>query len=910
MTGFSDNIRFKYRWRNYQQRVLNELEEYMADRHLHIIAPPGSGKTVLGLEVARRLGKPVLILAPTIAIRNQWIERFCALFVQSSSVPDWISTDIRQPAFMTVVTYQGLYAACNNRDQSEEEEPEEEETEIVEKVEKERSRNTNLDVIVKGLQARYVETIVADEAHHLKNEWWQTLIRVKEKMNPAIIALTATPPYDVSAAEWQRYSELNGPVDTEIAVPELVAEGDLCPHQDYIWFSSPTDGENQRIVDFRERSEKLFREIAKDAKLAEAIRRHPVWQHPDNHLDWIYSNLKYYSACLIFLHSGGEKIPRQHLAVIDENNVQIPAFDYFWAEVLLDFYLYREKQYFKAFEEHKLQLENRLKRSGVLERRQLSFGHNRRISGLLTSSIGKLESIAEIVALEHKALGKQLRMLILADYVRKEYFTENTENNASLEKLGVVPVFEKLRREYGSGIKLAILSGSLIIIPRSAHSLLAATYKQEKKTSFTIKEVAYDPDYVQIITSGKIGHDMVHYVTQVFQSGEIDVLIGTRSLLGEGWDAPAVNSLILASFVGSFVLSNQMRGRAIRSQNGNPEKTANIWHLVCIDPSDSNGGDDLALLRRRFRSFVGISNGKHTGIENGIGRLNLSENLRDRKVQEKQNGDTRVLASDRHRLKQQWQDALASGQKLVEEIRIPFPATKSYRKEKKLYLLKTLANLLATLSSALMAFSAEQLDILSRMLRKGYSPEELYRGMMIMGCAGILIFGRLSWRALRLYVGYRDIAKDLHQMGEALLHSLVKEGIIRTELSGLKVEASVDYWGGVLCHLEGGTTFEKSLFINALQEMVNPIDNPRYVIIRRSTLLRVFDQRDYHSVPELLGRNKNQAEYFSEQWRAFVGSCDLVFTRTKEGRQLLLQARIRSLASQLEDNAEHVSIWK
>ena len=54
-------------------------------------------------------------------------------------------------------------------------------------------------------------------------------------------------------------------------------------------------------------------------------------------------------------------------------------------------------------------------------------------------------------------------------------------------------------------------------------------------------------------------HDLVTAVTQLFQEGLIQVVIGTKSLLGEGWDAPCVNSLILASFVGSFMLSNQMR---------------------------------------------------------------------------------------------------------------------------------------------------------------------------------------------------------------------------------------------------------------------------------------------------------------------------------------------------------------
>ena len=30
------------------------------------------------------------------------------------------------------------------------------------------------------------------------------------------------------------------------------------------------------------------------------------------------------------------------------------------------------------------------------------------------------------------------------------------------------------------------------------------------------------------------------------------------------------------------MLSNQMRGRAIRIWSGHPEKTSNIWHLVAV----------------------------------------------------------------------------------------------------------------------------------------------------------------------------------------------------------------------------------------------------------------------------------------------------------------------------------------
>jgi superfamily II DNA or RNA helicase len=50
---YPKGIQFKYKWRKYQQRVLEELQEHLTDEHLHVIAPPGSGKTVLGLLSAQ-----------------------------------------------------------------------------------------------------------------------------------------------------------------------------------------------------------------------------------------------------------------------------------------------------------------------------------------------------------------------------------------------------------------------------------------------------------------------------------------------------------------------------------------------------------------------------------------------------------------------------------------------------------------------------------------------------------------------------------------------------------------------------------------------------------------------------------------------------------------------------------------
>ena len=54
MKNFPASVEFVWPWRNYQGRVLSELDLHLDDNHLHIIAAPGSGKTVLGLEVVRR----------------------------------------------------------------------------------------------------------------------------------------------------------------------------------------------------------------------------------------------------------------------------------------------------------------------------------------------------------------------------------------------------------------------------------------------------------------------------------------------------------------------------------------------------------------------------------------------------------------------------------------------------------------------------------------------------------------------------------------------------------------------------------------------------------------------------------------------------------------------------------------
>lgn len=906
MKAYPAGIKFKYEWRHYQARVLNNLERHLNDNHLHIIAPPGSGKTVLGLEVALRLNKPTLILAPTVAIRNQWIQRFCELFLRANTVPDWISQDIKAPRFLTVATYQALHAACSNTSIEEDSLYEEAHENITEGKPK---KAIDTKKIVSQLKQQGVKTMLVDETHHLKNEWWKSLTAVKSALQPTIVGLTATPPYDVTYKEWQRYLDLNGPIDAEISVPELLIEGNLCPHQDYIYLSKPTEEENTLITEQRAKAFRLFEAIKTDEVLIQAIMCHPIYQYPSQDLESTYSNLKYYAAMLIFLHAAGHDITKKHLEIIGDKHYQIPPLNFEWIEILLSFYLFDDKENFNAYETHKASLINKLKRNGLIDRKTISFKHHQSITRSLKTSLSKLKSIDNIVDIEHNTLGSQLRMVILTDYIRKEFLVHDTKNTLLLNKIGVMPIFEQLRRSNDRGMKIGVLSGSLIIIPVSALQALEQAAHQLHIHSIAHSPLAYDKDFVIIHPHNKLKQQIVQLVTNIFEAGEIEVLIGTKSLLGEGWDAPTINALILASFVGSYVLSNQMRGRAIRAHISNANKTSNIWHLACIDPSAQDGGDDLLLMKRRFKSFVGVSHDDNSTIENGINRLNLPNTFTPDDIAA-YTTKTVQQASTREALKQKWTDALAHGVELIEEIKVPFPPGSSYERTKSLYYNKTIANLFGVLGSGLLGFAGKMLEGLGKHAKHIHSREDIFRWLLFIGIAGVVFFGQQMYHTLRLFFKYRDISKDIQQIGEALLLSLVKTGHIQTDTSTLEVVSSMDKHGAIYCHLKGGTSYEQSTFIKSLQEIVSSIHNPRYLILRKSLFLKVFSQSDYHAVPELIGRNKKNAEYFEEQWRQIVGACDLIYTRSLQGRKILLSSRIHSLSSEFEEHTERLNTWR
>ena len=903
---------FRKTWRAYQSRLLGHLDGYLQNRRLHLVAAPGSGKTVLGLEVIKRVNRPTLVLAPTITIRDQWVDRLVNLFLPpGSSKPAWVSTELRSPALLTVATYQALHAlSTGEREQQsqpvEVEENGNSETYVFEPRnngnDANRSAQGHILVPDAFTEAKF-GTLVLDEAHHLRTEWWKTLTFVAAQLDkPTIIALTATPPYDVSPFEWQRYEELCGPVDAEVSVPELVLAGDLCPHQDYVYFTTPTEIEQKVISDFRAAVDSFVDGLRSNEGFKDAILAHPWIRTADEHTEEILEDPEYLSSMIVFLHAAGREIPHAVLKTLGLSHKQVPALEPEWLEVLLSHCLYSDVESFQPCEQILKVLRRELLEIGAIERRRVKLRHPSDHLSLLTTSITKLKSIEEIVRLESGSQGADLRCVILTDFIRKAEMPKSTGEVAVCEDIGVVPIFEFLRCAALPDIRLGILSGSLVIIPGSAEPLLrqAATALGIEPRDLSISPLIHDPGYSRVEIRGEYDRGSVRLITSVFEQGGITVLVGTKSLLGEGWDAPCINTLVLASSVGSFVFSNQMRGRSIRVDSTQPQKTANIWHLVCVEPGLYGPGEDYELLVRRCSAFAGV-NSAAAVIENGTERLGFGHPPFSRDQIAQINAKTCKRALDRADLRQQWQDALGAGsfKQMTDGLKAPDEFL-----PRGFVLANTIAALLIQAAYLIVAI----LESFGRMLGRVRTTQDFWTlATLMLGIAAIV---SLPWSLIALwrFIRHGTPERSIKQVGRAVLEALEHEGSIDQHAAVFRVYADRNGDGTVFCWIGGGTGKEQVTFLRALRQILSPIDNPRYLLARRK-IWRVF-REDYFAVPDALARKKEVAEMFTQRWRRLVGAAELVYTRTPEGRKALLRARNHSLSGAFQKRAERVSSWK
>src|SRR5262249_12217597 len=102
----------------------------------------------------------------------------------------------------------------------------------------------------------------------------------------------------------------------------------------------------------------------------------------------------------------------------------------------------------------------------------------------------------------------------------------------------------------------------------------------------------------------------VELATAAFADGVTQVLVGTRALLGEGWDAPCVNCLVDLTQATTSVSVTQMRGRSLRLDPDDPEKIASNWDIVCVAPELARGTADYErFVRKHLHLFAPSEDG-------------------------------------------------------------------------------------------------------------------------------------------------------------------------------------------------------------------------------------------------------------------------------------------------------------
>lgn len=872
-------LKFDGQWRSYQKRVLDRADNYLKDKRIHIVAAPGSGKTTLGIELIRRLNQPALVLSPSINIRNQWIQRIVGAYLPKDLDTEGILSDsIKSPALITAITYQALHS-CMTRTTTEEDED-----------------YSTFDLF-RTIKTTGIKTLCLDEAHHLRSEWWKALEElVKKEKDMTIISLTATPPYDATKGEWDRYIGLCGPIDEEIIVPELVKEKSLCPHQDYVYFNLPTKEEEEAVVKFRQDAARVGEQIFMDERFLNAVSTHVGVCNPQAHSDKLLENHDYVSSLLVFLKAKDYPFSSSMIRMMGSVD-SLPSMSLRHLEILLQGFLYDDADSFSAEESYREELISLLKGHGLIRKNKVGFTANEEVNKLLSMSKGKIASIVTVVEEEYRNLGEELRLLILTDYIKKEYMPALGDAEKSVNELGVVPIFENIRRKFADNtgitdtdLRMAALSGSIVMIPEAAKEELE-NLATEKQVKVSVKECSA-AGYYQVTVSGS-EETASGLLTELFNRGAIRVLIGTKSLLGEGWDSPCINSLILASFVGSFMLSNQMRGRAIRVMKGNPDKVSNIWHLICMEPESTNAeegmlekpeeSDDFATLRRRFEGFLGL-NYEEDLIENGLSRLSYIKPPYTEAMVNKINEQMLSLASDRTLLQKRWQDTLDGLNNM--EVAVEAGADKKYFKSGTTKVVAWMKTILFALLD-IFVISKTVFPYLAKD-KTGFLAFLLF---VVGGIAAICFTvsavknGMLAWSV-------SSPERFMQAIGKGVLRALKACGSIFSQ----GVSVSVDQSDSMLnyIYLRGGTEREKDVFAQCFYEMFGPVESPRYLLKAKK---KVSKLSKYYCVPEFFGKKKEDALLYVKSIAKYIGPYELVYTRGTEGKEMLLGARIHALAN-------------
>jgi superfamily II DNA or RNA helicase len=935
-----DKLRFRGRWRRYQELALDALDHDVArgGSRTHIVAPPGSGKTLLGVEAIRRIGRPALVLVPNTAVQTQWL-RAVQLF---DGDPTVAAADTSAP--ISVLTYQSL---CQLDDPSHAltelasrrwalerakvtgQTPAEVEAQaaawtgdaarrrqrelrrITAAVKREIARTERGDVHVRellaagarerldALRGRHVGTIVLDECHHLASLWGYVVRAAIEELGDVhLVGLTATPPDELTVTEEELYTALLGPVDFTVPTPAVVRERYLAPYQELAWLTHPLQSEAEWLAEHDVRFQELVTALHDDT---ESPLSFPAWvltrmreQHragEDATVTWASFQRRHPAlarAGARFLASAGLSLPPG--APRGEGYRERPSLDD-WLVLLEDYSLGclaadpspEAATRYRAVAAALRELGFNLTRQGI--RRGASD-----VDRLLTTSGAKSVALVEVVDCEYRARDQTVRALVLADSEEGATASDSPLVAVLRPDAGTAPDAVRALANDGrtAPLRPLLVSGrGLRCAADDGDVLLAALEERAPRelVGWTARGDGHGLVRLQARGIGWQPRVWVGLATELLAAGVTKALVGTRGLLGEGWDAPCVNVLVDLSVATTSVSVTQMRGRSLRLDPDDPDKIASNWDIVCVAPDLMRGDADYQrFVRKHLHLFAPSEDGV---IEAGPSHVHPSLSPfapPPASAFDEINRSMIERAREHRRARELW----AIGEPYLGEERDTLvvkperPSEITEHAEPPTYAVDQRVPLgLAAAVAAVTPIAASATGDLAALAALGLVP-------LAVGWA----WSRLARTRRELQaalpldlVAYavRDAYRELGELSRQAAASLAIEprssGYLRVWLKQANAE-------------------ESSLFSAAVNEIIEPTGAPRYLVsrlvrsrrssfealVRAATFRSPFERR-WAEVPSDLGRRKERAEVFARAWRRWVGPAELVFTqRSEKGR--------------------------
>lgn len=895
-------------------------------RRLHIVAPPGAGKTVLGLYLwAGCVQTPALVLSPNSAIQAQWAARANLFAIDGRPIegPEFVSTSPTAPAMLTSLTYQSvtlpsrgggdvnLMATARWVDRLIEQDHADSPKAANQWIDDLKQRSPayfekrlsswrkqvrdemaldgqTLEMLhsfarstLERLRDVGVGLVILDECHHLMGHWGRVLAAANEVLDgPIVIGLTATPPDrdGQKPQDIKRYDEYFGAIDYEVPVPAVVRDGFLAPYQDLVWFVKPTAQEMEFVSGVDANFRQLLDELCRPRPHANEDAVPPLADWTYNAIDQLqlpaatcrnWSEFErhdpdFAESAPIFLNAIGVDLP-QHVPPVRgfferlflRPNQSVADLPTPILTTVLDRYIRHGLRRSHHAEDQRLceTAIERLRLLGTQVTETGSRGCASPVSRVLGYTHSKVQAAVPILESEMEQLEDDLRAVVITDYEKTSAVAADVSHVLNEEAGGAVAAFRELVNHPATNtLDPVMLTGSTIFIDHDLAPLFEAAAIHWLQQNDCDVELEFQGEGTFHVVKGR-GADWcprvyIQMVTQLFQDGVTRCLVGTRGLLGEGWDANRINVLIDLTTVATSMTVNQLRGRSIRLDPLQPLKVANNWDIVCVAPDFARGMDDYDRFCKKQRTIYGVTD--DGAIEKGVGHVHAA--LAEVNA-EHLSRSIPAINADMLRRSTQRQEARA-----LWKIGTPFRGA---------------------------AVTVTEVCVSPAGLGPGFTP--------------LLQDRTTSWDAVSLV--------------DAICKVLLS-GLRETDQLDSKpaVRLSERNGGYVRVHLEKCDEAENAAFIKCLAEIMSPFRRPRYVVlfsvntIERQAMTgwlqgivgRFFESQTptlmmYMAVPSLLSKNKSLVEVFERHWNEQVSEGEAIYVQQGDGLALLEKARLNDL---------------